>query len=78
LFRAVLILMGQDPPIAKGDTLRATVGLLELDGAPFERILDLRTGKASPLTEADANNLFSAYLAQIERVIDAVDQIEDE
>ncbi len=78
LFRAVLILMGQDPPIAKGDTLRATVGLLELDGAPFERILEMRTGKGLPLTEPDANNLFSAYMSQIERVIDAVDRIEGE
>ena len=78
LFRAVLILSGQEPPIAKADTVHATVRLLELDPAPFERTLDLRTGKASPLTEADANNLFSAYLAQIERVIDAVDRIEGE
>ena len=76
LFRAVLILSGQEPPIAKADTVRATVRLLELDAAPFERILDLRTGKASPLTEPDADSLFSAYMAQIERVIDAVNRIE--
>src|SRR6266436_3151132 len=72
LFRAVLILLGQEPPITKPDTIHATVRLLELDATPFERILDLRTGKASSLTEPDANNLFSAYMAQIERVIDAV------
>ena len=78
LFRAVLILLGQEPPITKPDTIHATVRLLKLDATPFERILDLRTGKGSPLTEADANDLFSAYLAQIERVIDAVDRIEGE
>src|SRR5437660_5517303 len=78
LFRAVLILLGQEPPITKPDTIHATVRLLELDATPFERILDLRTGKGSSLTEPDANNLFSAYLAQIERVIDAVDRIEGE
>jgi predicted nucleotidyltransferase len=76
LFRAVLILMGQEPPVAKADSVRATVRLLKLDAAPFERILDLRSGKGSKLTEADANDLVSAYLAQIERVIDAVDRIE--
>jgi predicted nucleotidyltransferase len=76
LFRAVLILLGQEPPIRKADSIHATVRLLELDGAPFERILELRTGKESPLTTLDANNLFSAYMAQIERVIDAVDRIE--
>src|SRR2546421_8104081 len=78
LFGGLLILLGQEPPIWKADTVHATVRLLELDAAPFERILDLRTGKGSPLTEADANDLFSAYMAQIERVIDAVDRIEGE
>src|SRR5438477_445247 len=78
LFGGLLILLGQEPPIAKADTIHATVRLLELDPAPFERILDLRSGKGSSLTEPDANNLFSAYLAQIERVIDAVDRIEGE
>ncbi len=78
LFGGLLILLGQEPPIAKAYTIRATVRLLELDAAPFERILDLRTGEAPPLTESDANNLFSAYMAQIERVIDAVDRLEGE
>jgi len=78
LFAGLLTLLGQEPPVAKADTVRATVRLLELDAAPFEQILDLRTGKGSSLTEADANKLFSAYLAQIARVIDAVDRIEAE
>ncbi len=78
LFRAVLILMGQEPPIAKADSVRATVRLLSLDAATFERILELRTGKGATLTDADANDLFSAYMAQIERVIGAVNQIEGE
>lgn len=78
LFRAVMILLGHDPPIAKPDSVRAAVRLLELDGAPFEQILELRTGKGKALAERDANNLFSAYMAQIERVIDAVNRIEGE
>ena len=78
LFGGLLTLLGQEPPVAKADTVRVTVRLLELDAAPFEQILKLRTGKASPLTEPDANDLFSAYMAQIERVIDAVDRIESE
>ena len=78
LFGGLLILLGQEPPIAKADTVRATVRLLELDATPFERILELRTGKASPLTDPHANDLFSAYMAQIERVIEVVDRIEGE
>src|SRR5947199_8872243 len=45
LLRAVLILMGQDPPITKPEPIRATVHLLELDAAPVERILDLTKAK---------------------------------
>lgn len=77
LFRAVLILHGQEPPINKPDSVRATVRLLDLDETPFEKILELRNKTASTMTTADANSVFSAYLAQIERVIQAVDQIQN-
>lgn len=77
LFRAVLILHGQEPPINKPDSVRATVRLLGLDERPFEKILELRTKTSTTMTTAEANHLFSGYLAQIERVIQAVDQIEN-
>jgi len=76
LFRAVLILMGQDPPVNKEDSVRAAVLTLNLDGAAFERIFELRAGKGAALTEAEANDLFAKYMEQIERVIQAVDRIE--
>lgn len=76
LFRAVLILKGEEPPIAKDDSVRATARSLGLDITPFERILDLRTRKKPALSEAEANNLFSNYMEQIERVIEAVDRLE--
>lgn len=76
LFRAVLILKGEEPPIAKEESVRATVRALALDGATFERIFELRAGKGATLGEAEGDNLFSAYMEQIERVIDAVDRIE--
>ena len=76
LFRAVLILKGEEPPVAKEDSVRAAVSSLGLDGTPFERIFDLRSDKGSKLTEAEANGLFSTYMEQIERVIEAVDRIE--
>ena len=75
LFAPVLMLKGVEPPVQKRECIAATVGLLKLDGEPFERILDLRAGDAGGFTEAEANNLFAAYLAQIEGVISAVDQI---
>src|SRR5947209_4606843 len=76
LFRAVLILHGQEPPVSKADSVRATVRLLDLEEAPFEQILELRTKPGKTLTENDADRVFSAYMAQIERVIQAVDRIE--
>ncbi len=76
LFRAVLILHGQESPVLNADAVRRTVSLLALDGTPFEWILERRTGKASSLTESEVNNIFAAYTAQIERVIDAVDRTE--
>ena len=75
LFRAVLILHGHEPPVSKADSVRATARLLGLDESCFDKLLELRS-KSKALTEAEANNVFSAYLSQIERVIEAVDRIE--
>jgi len=78
LFRAVLILLGEEPPVAKEDSVRATARALSLETTPFERIFDLRAGKAPALTETEANSLFSNYMEQIERVIEAVDHLNEE
>src|SRR3989442_13036999 len=71
LFRAVLILRGQEPPVSKADSVRATVRLLGLDESPFAQILELRSKRNKTLSKAEANSVFSAYLSQIERVIEA-------
>src|SRR5437870_3414269 len=76
LFRAVLILHGQEPPVSKADSVRATVRLLSLEASPFEQILDLRAKTEAKLTATESNNLFSTYMSQIERVIEAVDRLE--
>jgi predicted nucleotidyltransferase len=75
LFRAVLLLSGEEPPVAKPDCVRATVRRLKLDGGPFEHIFELRTRDDLSLTDNEANQLFGAYLAQIERVIEVVDRM---
>jgi predicted nucleotidyltransferase len=77
LFRAVLILKGLDPPVAKPDVVRTTVRALGLNGEPFEMIFELRSGGETFLTDRQANELFAAYMAQIERVIEAVDVMND-
>ena len=75
LFRAVLMLHGQDAPILKPDVVRATAKLLHLDPAPFERIFQFRASGRLPSSEKEANDLFGAYLFQIEQVVEAVDQL---
>jgi predicted nucleotidyltransferase len=76
LFRAVLLLYGQEPPVAKADCVRATARLLKLDVTPFERIFEFRTSGALPRSEKEANELFGAYMFQIEHVVEAVDELE--
>ena len=76
LFRAVLLLFGQQAPVAKADCVRATATLLNLDPTPFERIFALRAGGSFPASDKEANELFAAYLYQIEQVVAAVDDLE--
>jgi hypothetical protein len=73
LFRAVLILRRQEAPTAKRQVIHATVDLLHIDEAPFERILGLNE-KREKLNDSEANEIFAAYIAEIEKVIDAVDR----
>jgi hypothetical protein len=78
LFRAVLLLHEQEAPVAKPDCVRATAKLLKLDPAPFERIFEFRATGNLPSSEKEANELFGAYLFQIEQVVEAVDELGQE
>jgi predicted nucleotidyltransferase len=75
LFRAVLILHDQEAPVTKPEIVRATVRLLKLDGAPFEAIFAIRATGERPRTEKEANDLFAAYMSQIEQVTEIVDEL---
>jgi len=75
LFRAALLLHGQEAPVAKPDCVRATAKLLQLDPAPFEKIFDFRSSGNLPSSEKEANELFGAYLFQVEQVVEAVDEL---
>lgn len=76
LFRAVLLLHGQQAPVGKPDVVRATAKLLNLDASPFERIFEFRAGGRLPGSEKEANEIFGAYMFQIEQVVEAVDELE--
>lgn len=77
LFRGVLTLKGATPPVGRHGTLAMTVDVLGLEGKPLETIYNIRKNNlASPMDEVAANELFAQYLEQIERVIDAVDKMD--
>jgi predicted nucleotidyltransferase len=77
LFRAVLLLHGQPAPVAKPDCVRATAQLLKLENDPFERIFEFRSRGELPTTEKEANDVFASYMDQIEKVIEAVDEMDE-
>ncbi|HYH84853.1 MAG TPA: hypothetical protein VEX60_05175 [Pyrinomonadaceae bacterium] len=77
LFAPVLLLHGEQPPVLKREIVRATVRMLGLDAAVFERVFELReSGDAASLGEREANELFADYMEQVARVIAAVDRLE--
>jgi len=77
LFRAVLLLKGIEPPVRKHAVTALTVEHLGLNGVPFEKIFNIRKNNFSEkLDEVSANDLFAEYMAQIERVIEAVDKLQ--
>ena len=76
LFRAVLMLHGEDAPVAKPECVRATARRFRLDPEPFEKIFAFRASDYLPPTEKEANDIFGAYLEQIDRVIQVVDEFD--
>jgi hypothetical protein len=77
LFRAVLILYKEDAPVAKPDCVRAAARRFRLNPEPFEKIFAFRATDYLPPTDKDANDIFAAYMAQLERVIEVVDEFDD-
>lgn len=77
LFRAVLILHGVQPPARKNEIVALTAQRIGIDGAPFEKIFNIRNNNFThKLDETSANDLFADYMEQIEKVIDAVDALD--
>ncbi len=75
LFAPALLLAGREPSPVKRETVRRAVQHFQLDDEPFNRIFNFRNEAAIELDETEANRLFARYLAQIERVIKAVDAL---
>ena len=73
LFRHVLEMMGGKASFDKRECIMEIVDTLKLDKKVFTRIFDYEADEELWL-EAETNETFAAYLLQIERVIDAVQE----
>lgn len=76
LFRAVLLIRGVKPPATKHEVVALTVQHLNLNGATFEKIFNIRENNfVEKLDEITADRLFADYMEQIENVIESVDTV---
>jgi predicted nucleotidyltransferase len=74
LFRHALVLHGVDAPLQKREVVRAAAARFEIDPAPFEQLLDVRERRLKP-RDVRPIELLGSSMAQIERVIEAVDSL---
>lgn len=75
LFRHAVRLTGGEAPFEKRQVIESAVQRFGIDPAPFSALLDIREKKIKP-REVDPVALFGNYMAQIHRVIDAVDRLD--
>jgi hypothetical protein len=76
LFRHALRLAGEQPRYRKHDIILAVQTRWGVSPDPFEVLLALRDGSRKAGQVPDSIELFRAYLAQIQVVVDAVDRLE--
>jgi hypothetical protein len=76
LFRHALIVLGHEPPPGKRETVKVLADKVGFDASGFLHVLDVRERrvKTSQLNVAD---VFSRYLAAVERVSSTVDKMLD-
>jgi predicted nucleotidyltransferase len=75
VFGALLLVRGREIPKERRDIVPAVAETYGLDAAPFLRCIDLREGKKD-LSLGDLKTLFKSYMAEIQKLIKAVDGLE--
>jgi predicted nucleotidyltransferase len=73
LFHATLLLHKIDLPQTKLVVINAMAHNFKIDPQPFMKILEIRD-KGTAINEKEANELFTKYIAEIEKVIELVDK----
>jgi hypothetical protein len=75
LFRHALILEGAHPTSVKREIIESARNRFGIDDGPFVRLLDHREQKTKP-QDLDPQPLLASYMAEIGKVIAAVDKLE--
>jgi predicted nucleotidyltransferase len=74
VFGALLLVRGDEIPKERREIVPAVAQTYGLDAAPFLRCIDLREGKKD-LPLGDLKAIFQSYMAEIEKLIKAVDDL---
>jgi len=75
VFGALLLVRGREIPKERRDIVPDVAQAYGLDASPFLRCIDLREGKKD-LSLGDLKTIFQSYMAEIEKLIKAVDTSE--
>ncbi len=65
LFRAIISLLGKEPPVARAEVIAAFGTATRIDTAPFTNLLRLKTGQIK-LSEHELRTLFERYYNALE------------
>jgi hypothetical protein len=74
LFRAIIVLLGKEPPVPRADVITALGAATGLDTGIFQTLLSLKAGLIKP-QEHELHTLFEKYyqaLESTEKIIDAI------
>jgi hypothetical protein len=74
LFRAIITLLGKEPPIPRADVIKALVDAAQLDTDIFEKLLKLKAKLLKPL-EQELHALFEHYYRALEAIGKIIDDL---
>lgn len=77
IFRGLLYLKGEKPPLLKRDVIHQTCESFNIDGTLFEKLLDIKEKRTKP-SGTEVSQIFQAYLKEVQKLWKIVDSLEIE
>ena len=74
LFRALIVLLGNEPPLPRSEVIRTFGSSLSIDTGIFENLLLLKAKSLKP-SEQDVRSLFTRYYSALESVERSLDEL---